>query len=522
MFCRLFFFFLLTSVSLATDINVLVMPDEVVGPISPYIYGLNDQDPSGTGATLRRLGGNRMTGYNWVNNASNAGSDWKQTSDDWMCGNHLHYTDCDQPGAMARHFVEENQKAGLDTLMTIPMAGYVAADKNGEVLETEKAPSKRWKKIDFHKKGLYTLNPNPNAAVVYEDEFVHFLVSNFKKGSEGGVRFYDLDNEPGIWSSAHPRLHPSKTAYWEMRNKTESAAENILRVDPTAILLGGVCYGWQEFLTLQDAPDSKELNQTFETYLDFYLDFIHGLQLSYHKPLVHVLDLHWYPEAQGANKRITENDITPDSIEARLQAPRSLWDPGYVEKSWITQWSTKGKAIQLIPWVEEKIGKRSPGTKLAFSEYNYGAGDHVSGGLAQADVLGIFGKYGVFLSCFFGDLKPYNKAALQLYRNYDGKGGYFGGTEVSSGTEDVAQTSVYASTDRQKLGVLWLVVLNKNQKDSVHAKIKFQGTEVYQAFESYGFNGQSSEIKPFKAGPIERDHFDCELPPLSATLFVCH
>ena len=45
----------------------------------------------------------------------------------------VHYTDCDQPGALAKHFVEENQKAGMASLVTLPMAGYVAADKNGAV-----------------------------------------------------------------------------------------------------------------------------------------------------------------------------------------------------------------------------------------------------------------------------------------------------------------------------------------------------------------------------------------------------
>ena len=101
---------------------------------------------------------------------------------------------------------------------------------------------------------------------------------------------------------------------------------------------------------------------------------------------MHVLDLHWYPEAQGGGdpktgagaKRITEGDNSPESIDARLQAPRSLWDPAYVEKSWITTYSTQKKPIQLLTWVKQKIDQRYPGTKLAFTEYDYGSGDHVS------------------------------------------------------------------------------------------------------------------------------------------------
>ncbi|MCX7911266.1 MAG: hypothetical protein N2505_06805, partial [Endomicrobia bacterium] len=48
--------------------------------ISPYIYGTN-QDREGVKNTARRFGGNRTTGYNWENNASNAGSDWYHHSD---------------------------------------------------------------------------------------------------------------------------------------------------------------------------------------------------------------------------------------------------------------------------------------------------------------------------------------------------------------------------------------------------------------------------------------------------------
>ena len=252
------------------------------------------------------------------------------------------------------------------------------------------------------------------------------------------------------------------------------------------------------------------------------MNCLHNLQKAYHKRLVQVLDLHWYPEAQGGGKRITDGDTSPDSIDARLQAPRSLWDPGYVEKSWITQWSTKGQPIQLIPWVKEKIDKRCPGTQLAFSEYDYGAGGHVSGGLAQADVLGIFGKYGVFLACYWGDLKAYNKAAFKLYRNYDGKDGSIGDTAVSAATEDVAQASCYAATDSKNPGTLWVVVLNKNQKDSIHGKFKFKGNETYSSYEAYAFDRTSPEIKLVKKDKVEKDHFDYSLPPLSATVFVCH
>ena len=53
------------------------------------------------------------------------------------------------------------------------------------------------------------------------------------------------------------------------------------------------------------------------------------LEAKHKKRLVHVLDVHWYPEARGT-KRITDKDTSPKTVAARLQAPRSLWDPTYI------------------------------------------------------------------------------------------------------------------------------------------------------------------------------------------------
>ena len=52
---------------------------ENIRSISPYIYGSNSSEI--TNRTFDRSGGNRMTGYNWENNASNAGADWYHHSD---------------------------------------------------------------------------------------------------------------------------------------------------------------------------------------------------------------------------------------------------------------------------------------------------------------------------------------------------------------------------------------------------------------------------------------------------------
>jgi hypothetical protein len=185
-------------------------------------------------------------------------------------------------------------------------------------------------------------------------------------------------------------------------------------------------------------------------------------QKQYGKRLLDVLDVHWYPEALGGGKRIVGGEATPEVVAARVQAPRSLWDPAYVEDSWITKDSIHG-AIALLPRLQRKIDHFYPGTKLAISEYNYGGGEHISGAIAEADVLGIFGREGVYAACQWplAGKQPFVVGALQMFRGFDGKDGAFGDISVSASTSMTAETSLYASVDSANPKRLVMVAINK-------------------------------------------------------------
>ncbi len=505
--------------TLAIDVD----PSKAVGPISPYVYGVNSQPIDSIGATVRRMGGNRQTAYNWESNASNAGNDYKHVSDDWPCTS-LGYTNCGEPGAQFVDFAVANKRLGVESLVTIPLGDYVAADKNHEVSEAEKAPSKRWLRSSPHKPSPFVLAPDLQDGVVYEDEFVNFLVQKLGPASRGGIKFYSLDNEPSLWPSTHPRIHPEKTTYHEMTVRTEALATAITTSDPSAIVLGGVMYGWPEYLSLGDAPDSKEFASKFETYVDYYLASMKGLEQKYHRRLVHVLDVHWYPEARGT-KRITDNDSSPKTIEARVQAPRAFWDPTYREKSWIDD--SWGKPIRLIPWLREKIAKQYPGTKLSMTEYDFGGGGDISGGLAQADALGALGREGVFLANYWGNgpgndaLPPYVAAAFKLFRNYDGSGGTYGDTAVAVKIGDEAKASVYAATDSKKPRVLTILVINKDQRARYKGKLVLHGPTNYGRAQTFQLDKTSPQVRAADHVEIKDNQIDYSLPPLSATLFVC-
>jgi len=500
----------------ASDLTFLIDSSQARSFIHRTIYGTNAPDWSGHSRylTLARVGGNRLTAYNWENNASNAGSDWFHQNDDLMGGGNV-------PGEAMRRPVDAAFAAGASIVMTIPMAGYVAADKNGggDVNQTPDYLNVRFKRSLPRKGSAFTLAPNPNDAFVYQDEFVSWLENRFPGATTRFDRrlFFCLDNEPDLWSSTHARIHPTPVRYDELLERTLATAAAIKDVAPYALVFGPVSYGWNGYVNLQNAPDSGAKGD----FLDWYLREVAREEARVGRELVDVLDLHWYPEAQGNGERITGTGTSAAVVQARVQAPRSLWDPTYTETSWITQWSTLGP-IALLPRLSAKIAAQAPGKLLAFTEYNYGGGQHISGGIAQADVLGIFGREGVFAATLWelsGD-ERFNYAAFQMYRNYDGAGGAFGNTSISATTSDVPRSSIYASVDAANAQRMVLVAINKHSAPltagvAVTHTLRFARAEVYRL--------TSAAAAPVRAADVAlapNGTFQVTLPAMSVSTLV--
>lgn len=69
----------------SADVTLEVRTDKPSRLISDLIYGTNGAPESmRTRQTVVRSGGNRMTAYNWENNASNAGSDYMFQNDNYL------------------------------------------------------------------------------------------------------------------------------------------------------------------------------------------------------------------------------------------------------------------------------------------------------------------------------------------------------------------------------------------------------------------------------------------------------
>src|ERR1019366_2793796 len=213
------------------DLSIQIGVDPGSGrlPISPYIYGTNVDLPGVAAPGSRRMGGNRLTGYNWETNASNAGTDYLNESDNYM----VYQLPAGQqavPAITLTSFHDQSLAAGVPyTILTLQMAGYVAADENGPVTAAQAAPSPRWDLVQNDKPGgAFAYPPNLADGVVYMDELLSRLLSRYGPASGAtGVQGYDLDNEPSLWPSTHPYLHPAQTTCAELVAKSAALGRTI-------------------------------------------------------------------------------------------------------------------------------------------------------------------------------------------------------------------------------------------------------------------------------------------------------
>jgi hypothetical protein len=461
----------------ASQVNFAIDSTQDVRAISRFIYGMNGWSAVGRPAnlTLSRSGGNRMTAYNWETNDSNAGSDYFNQNDDFLGGGTT-------PNGAVGPGIVAARNAGAGMVVTMPTIGYVSADHLGglDVNNTPNYLTTRFKVSRPRKSSAFstTAGALTSDAFVNQDEYINFLNVTYPDAFASTTTpiMINLDNEVDLWAFTHARLRGDATSpvtsqagtkitYAEVVQLSVDYASAAKDVNPAVQILGPVNYGWGGYTDLQGAPDAAGRD-----FLNFYLQQMAAAGTNAGRRLLDALDVHWYPEARGAcagnpadGCRITDNNNEAGVIAARKQAPRSLWDTAYTETSWITQ-CCSGGPIQLLPRLKGKIAANYPNTKLAITEYNYGGANHISGAIAQADVLGIFGREGLYAATLWRleSTNDFIYGGFDAYRNYDGANGSFGDTSIRATNSNIVNASVYASVDAANAARMVVVAINKS------------------------------------------------------------
>lgn len=507
------------------DIVVTVSTEENRKPVSQWLFGVNIGVEDKVSAKSIRVGGNRMTAYNWENNYSNAGSDWYNNSDDYMVRDLLNEYKL-TPGAVALNLSDTAAKNSIPyKLMTLQLQGYVAADGNGSVQDGDEAPSDRWKTVELRKGSDFTLTPDTDDGSVYMDEYLNYLINYIGKSeSEKGINAYALDNEPALWSGTHSKIQTEPLTCEELVNKSAELAALIKEFDSGADVYGPSLYGYYAYVCLQDAPDWKTIQKDngYAWFIDYYLDAMSKKSTQAGKRLLDVLDLHYYTEAKGrCGKRSCNHYDNDDCIKARLNSYRSLFDPSYKERSWITD--SGAEFFPLLPTLKSSIDKYYPDTKLAFTEYDFGGGDHISGAIAEVDALGTFAENDVYMATIWADASKcaYQMSAINLFTDYDGKNNGFGDTLVSAKTNDIELSSAYAAVNDGDDSSLRIIVTNKSIHEPSTAQININSKTQFTTLKAYALTGETSEITALdNFGTLDGNVITCTIPALSVVEFV--
>ncbi|MCG8442995.1 MAG: glycoside hydrolase family 44 protein, partial [Caulobacterales bacterium] len=378
-------------------------------PISPYVYGDNAVGTLEGGrpaselarearVTARRLGGNLMTTYNWGNNFTNAGRDWRHDSGPGLANMlGLAGEDLARPGAVIERMHETSLSMGAVSSVTLPLAGYVAADAKGDVAPGEAAPSARWTPVVWRDEAAAGDPIDPSVADI--GHLLRRLQERFgSAGEQTGIRAYGLDNEPALWHETHPRITPRRVAPDAFIERSLKAARVIRAIDPDAWICGPSLWGATALLNFHGHPQWRG-GRGRRNFVAAYLAAFRRASEEEGARLLDCLDVHWYPFHRDGDLLATED---PRLAAAQLAAPRTLSEDGFVENSWVGDMRralrSGGLSLPILPSLQDQIDAHFPGTRLSVSEFNYGGPNALASGLAVADALGRYGREGVVMA----------------------------------------------------------------------------------------------------------------------------
>lgn len=494
--------------------------------ISPLIYGVSFADPQYVrtlGATFNRWGGNSSSTFNWdTGNAWNAGRDWEFRNNNGG-----------RSGNAVDTFIAQSLASGAQPLITIPTLGWVAKndDNNARSIGVPgqggaplaagsqaiagydpTANIARTSVLSLPKKpGPLSATPDSAATTIYQDEWVHYLVSKFGSGANG-VTYFGMDNEPDLWSITHTDVHPVDMSYQDMLTEFTRYADAVKAVDPAAKILGPTVSGWTgyQFSALDRGTDNFTTHADRQAhgdtpFLEWWLSQVAKHDKAIGTRTLDYLDVHYYPQAGNVSAAHASD---PATQALRIRSVRSLYDPTYQDESWIAQ------PVDLIPMLRDWINRAYPGTKISISEYNFGGEYDASGAVTLAEVLGIYGREGVGMANYW-PYPPANTpgaAAFRLYRNFDGKGATFGDTELAV-TSPARQVAAFASR-HSDTGEIDVVLANESLTQTANIALDLGTANGYKASQFVIHPGSSDIV----AEPMSSASASLALEPLSVRL----
>src|SRR6185312_186097 len=449
-----------TCVASASTTSVVVDASSQLTAISPAIYGVafNDDDSMKL-AALNRWGGDATSSYNWKIDVSNAGTDWN-------CANYTGRFTSPAPDNTLKtssdQFVHYNMAQHADTLMTIPITGWVASvatpnpgtpDCAGSSQISDCCQTLGASEEEVVDRGSSLLDTS------FMGDWVTHLASTFGTAASGGVRYYQLDNEPDNWqhlrTDIYPSFYPPGTSCelfyttnasiqvslnQDFINRTMAYAKAIKAADPSASVLFMSTENPQDLVAIPNIECGNPAGpySVTNSLTMALLQMGAAQEASTHVRPLDCVDMHYPFPGKG------------------LGDTSALWD---------------STSSSVVPHVQGWINSTYPGTGICVSEYSVNndgtnaSTPDASTGTQEADILGMYGRLGYQVAAYWTTLVNgsthlpiYN--AMAMYRNYDGNGARFGGVSIGAASPN-AGVNVYAASDSPTAPTkVWVMLVN--------------------------------------------------------------
>jgi hypothetical protein len=285
---------------------------------------------------LLRWGGDSATSFNWQNSIRNIASDW-------------YFENAGvSPGFDAFHIA--NLAAGTASMGTVSLTDW--APKSGGECSFSVQKYGAQKATDPYNSdcgngvlvnGAQVVNDSNDAYTsvtpAFSQQWVSQILSAYGPARTGGVRIWEMDNEPEWWDGVHIDIYSQPASYDDMMARNLNWAQAVKAADPSALVSGPVPSGWSGMLVSSlDMHDGwgKSPWQYWDNPLDYqahgsvywipyYLQQMKRFEQQNGYRLLGAVDVHGYVTPGGLSGNA--GDAAMETL--RMTSTRALWDPNY-------------------------------------------------------------------------------------------------------------------------------------------------------------------------------------------------
>ena len=390
-----------------TPVSISIDLTKGTKPVSPWIYGKNNVLPStflSSGTTteitkakeagvrfVRQGGGNNSTKYNWRLKLS--------SHPDWY--NNVYANDWD---AAAKNMLDK--MPGVQGMWSFQLLGKAAANTKNNFNDWAYNQSQWWAGVNQNLAGggqPNTSGTNTNKALVEgnPDLYLESWTSDSTVGildhwfgpkglgyDKTKIRYWDMDNEPEIWSGTHDDVMKTQIAAEDFMQLYFKVAKAARAKFPDIKLVGPVpANEWQWY---RWGSDAISYNGKKYCWLEYFILRIAEEEKATGIRLLDVLDIHYYPGSSDA--------------ATCLQFHRVFFDRNYVypeangvhtlNGGWDTTINKEYILGRCSDWITKYLGAGN-GVGLAVTECGLNSTDANVQAVWYASTMGEFMKNGV-------------------------------------------------------------------------------------------------------------------------------